>query len=56
MNTNPDEPKISLQDILVWPDGSWCFRDELIEMAHRGDDYSVIPLDSPEWEKFLMES
>lgn len=30
---------ISQEDILEWPDGTWCFRYELHEMAHKSDDY-----------------
>jgi len=38
---------MSPDDILVWPDGEWCFAHELAEMAHRGDDYIRIA----DWEE-----
>lgn len=37
------------EDILLWPDGAWCYRHEASEMAHRSDDYRVVPFDTPEW-------
>ena len=33
-------------DIIVWPDGTWCFRYELHEYTHMSDDYLVLPIDS----------
>lgn len=29
--------------IHLWPDGTWCFMDELREMTHMSDDYRTIP-------------
>jgi len=39
---NPD-------DILLWPDGFWCFRKEFSEEFLRQDDYRVILRHSDEW-------
>ena len=39
-------------DILVWPDGFWCFRKELKATMQRDDNYRVIYFDSEEW--FVM--
>ncbi len=39
---NPD-------DILLWPDGFWCFRKEFSEGFLRQDDYRVILHHSDEW-------
>lgn len=33
----------SLDDILLWADGTWCYRYELPEMSHMSDDIEVIP-------------
>lgn len=35
------------QAIYIWPDGAWCYEDELEEMSHKSDDYSIqeIPAD-----------
>ena len=30
------------EDVILWPDGYWCFRFELEEHPHRSDDYRVI--------------
>ena len=29
-------------DLVFWPDGSWCWRHELPEMTHMSDDYEVV--------------
>lgn len=39
---NPD-------DIIVWPDDVWCFRDELYDFSHKSDDYMVIIAGTDEW-------
>lgn len=31
-----------LGDIIVWPDDSWCYREELHQMRHKSDDYTVL--------------
>jgi hypothetical protein len=39
-----------LEDVALWPDGTWCFREELED--YRGfmsDDYTILKMDSPEW-------
>lgn len=41
------------EDVLVWPDGIWCYRHELSEMNHKSDDYVVLSFDSEEWILFL---
>ena len=40
------------EDIIVWPDESWCYRDELHEFTHMSDDYRVIPFGTSEWATF----
>jgi hypothetical protein len=27
--------------ICIWPDGTWCYKYELHEMTHMGDDYET---------------
>ena len=39
-----------MQHIIVWPDGSWCYPEELHEMQHRGDDYIKITLTGESYE------
>lgn len=41
---------MSPDDILVWPDGEWCYREELEDMGRsRSDDYVALPDGSVEW-------
>ncbi|QGH45257.1 SIR2 family NAD-dependent deacetylase [Bacteriophage Eos] len=49
------ETKLSQEDIMLWADGTWCFRDELEEMTHMSDDYKVLLENSTEWEVFLLK-
>lgn len=44
---------ISSDDILVWPDGTWCFRQFLHEYAYMSDDFRVIPDGTHEWDEFI---
>ncbi|HXC38302.1 MAG TPA: hypothetical protein VN667_05105 [Burkholderiales bacterium] len=45
---NPD-------DLLLWPDGFWCFREEFSESWLRERDYRVIPLNCDEWVRITSE-
>ena len=42
-----------IDDLILWPDGVWCFRGNLHEYTHKSDDYRVIPVDTDEWDTFL---
>lgn len=46
---------MSSEDILIWADGTWCFRHELSEMNHMSDDYSTIPVNSPHYDDFIEQ-
>ena len=47
-------PVSSSNDVLVWPDKTFCLRAELPEYARqKGDDYIVLRADSPEWIEFF---
>jgi hypothetical protein len=37
------------EDILLWPDNFWCFRNELSNEFLRADDYRVVSRHSDEW-------
>ena len=39
---------MDLEDIIVWPDGTWCYVEEIDDMNHMSDDYQVIPFGSHE--------
>lgn len=30
-------------DVIIWPCGTWCYREELHEFTHKSDDYEQIP-------------
>lgn len=49
------QPIASQEDIFVWPDGTWCWREEYWEMDHMSDDFMVLFENTPEWEKFVVE-
>jgi hypothetical protein len=42
--------RISSDDLIVWPDGGWCFRDELLSFGLRSDVYEVVSVNAPEWD------
>jgi len=44
------------EDIALWADGTWCFREEIEEyMTMMSDDFSIVPFESKEW-NVLTES
>jgi hypothetical protein len=38
-------------DILLWPDGFWCFVDELRADMLRDEEFQILTEGSPEWTK-----
>lgn len=32
--------------VYEWPDGTWCWHDELHEMTHMSDDYALVFYDA----------
>lgn len=40
------------EDICVWSDGTWCFREEVHSYTHMSDDYHVLFVDTPQWKAF----
>jgi len=46
---NPD-------DILMWPDGFWCFREEFSSAFLRDYNYRLIRQNSEEWSSIEHES
>lgn len=43
----------SLEDIMLWPDESWCYRCEMGGMGFMGDDYEVIRVGEQRWHDIL---
>ncbi len=39
------------EDIVLWPDGTWCFYEDLAEYGFMSDDFEVIPAGSARWEE-----
>jgi hypothetical protein len=39
-------------DILLWPDGFWCFREDNDPKFKRSTDFRVIKYESAEWLDF----
>lgn len=35
-------PLPSNEDLVVWPDGEWCYREELNQMTYKSDDYEIV--------------
>ena len=33
-------------DVILWPCGTWCYREELHAFTHKSDDYEQIPAGS----------
>jgi hypothetical protein len=44
---------MSSEDIIEWPCGTWCYRDELHEYTYMSDDYMVHSYDSYNWHTFF---
>ena len=44
-----------IEDIILWPDGTWCYRHGLTEYGYMSDDYFVVEYDTIRWYGFLKE-
>lgn len=42
-----------IEDVFLWPDGSWCYREEVEEYSHKSDDYKVLYFGTDEWYKVV---
>lgn len=47
------EHETSLEDLIIWPCGTWCFREDLSCFGHKSDDYEVIPFGCTRYVEFL---
>ena len=43
----------SYEDLMLWADGTFCYRSQLSEMSHMSDDYEVLPFESAEWNALI---
>jgi hypothetical protein len=47
---------VSREDILVWPCGTWHYREDYYEAtSYLSDDFYVLREGTPEWEEFVFE-
>ena len=44
-----------IEDIILWPDGTWCYRHQLTKYGHKSDDYVVLEYGTTSWKNFLKE-
>lgn len=44
-----EKEESDLIEIYVWPNGVWCEADELEDMNHMSDDYTLVHLTEREW-------
>lgn len=40
------------EDLVIWPDNSWCYAEEVEEYPWKSDDYMVVSIDDPKYEYF----
>lgn len=55
MKQPQDKSTVDLEDIFVWPCGTWCFRYESEQMKHLSDDYRVVHWNTPEYWEIVGE-
>ena len=52
-----DDTKEDSEDVILWPDGYWCFRFELEEHSHRSSNYKVYfknnPIHEQKYKKYV---
>lgn len=41
---------INSEDMILWPNGDWCYRHELAEFGrNKSDDFETIPFATARW-------
>jgi hypothetical protein len=53
MKQKEDNKTVNMEDIMLWSDGTWCYRYELYEMQHMSDDYEILEYGSIEYDNFF---
>lgn len=41
------------EDLVVWPDNSWCYAEDLEEYPWKSDDYVLVSADDPKYNYYL---
>lgn len=44
---------LGMDDLFIWPDGTYCHRYELNQYSHMSDDYSVVFFGTREYDEFF---
>lgn len=55
MKDSKDNQTFDMEDLILWPDGTSCYRYELHEMSFKSDDFAVIPFGSDAYNKFFQD-
>jgi hypothetical protein len=56
MKQSSDKRTLDIEDIILWPDTSWCYRYELSEFSSgKSDDYSVIYVGTSAYNQFISK-
>jgi hypothetical protein len=50
------KPPPDNEDVILWPDESWCFAHELGGYGWKSDDYERISFDTPRWREIVNET
>ena len=53
MKHKHDNKTLDIEDIFVWPDGTWCYRYEKDEFAHMSDDCAIVAFGTKEYDEFF---
>ena len=41
------------EDLIVWPDNSWCYAEEVEEYPWKSDDYVLVSKDDPNYNYWI---
>lgn len=55
-STCPAKAKDNPQDLIVWPDGDQCLREDMDDYTWKSDDYEVVPFGSDRWQELIDAS
>jgi len=51
-----DQNTKSLEDVMLWPCGTWCYREDLHEfLTFKSDDFEIIRFGTPRWNEIVGE-
>lgn len=53
IRTNLERKIHCAEDLIVWPDGTQCYRSEMGEYTHKSDDYEVVAFGSVRYNQLI---